>query len=75
MIILYADRNCGVAVLRGDFGGMRGIDLDDLVRGGVVGWTCCNAQEVLICHCMKSALSSRDIHEKGRKICSGRCMS
>ena len=43
MIILYADRDRGVAVLRGDLGGMRGIDLDNLVRGGVVGWACGDA--------------------------------
>lgn len=43
MIVLYADGDCGVAVLGGDFGGMRGIDLDDLVRGGVVGWACGDA--------------------------------
>ena len=32
------------------FGGMRGIDLDGLVRGGVVGWACGHAQKVLVCH-------------------------
>ena len=36
MVVLDADCDCGVAVLGGEGGGMRGIDLDDLVGGGVV---------------------------------------
>ena len=36
VVVLDADREGGVAVLGADFGGMRGIDLDGLVGGGVV---------------------------------------
>ena len=54
-----------------DLSGMRGIDLDDLVRGGVVGWACGDTQEVLFCHCVESklfALMRKNIQEKGVKI-------
>ena len=50
MVVLDADGDCGVAVLGSDFGGMRGIDLDELVCGGVVGWACGDAQEVFVGH-------------------------
>ena len=54
-----------------DLSGMRGIDLNDLVRGGVVGWACGDAQKVIFCHCVELklfAVMRKNIQEKVEKI-------
>ena len=50
-VVLDADPDRGGAVRGRDFGWLRGVDGDGVVRRRVIRWSRRHAQEVFVCHC------------------------